>query len=44
MVRARLREHLEALKMQFPDSLGKCRVVESRETDYAYRLFVRKSD
>jgi len=43
MVRARLREHLEALKRRFPDLLGECEVHETASTDYAFRLFVQKS-
>lgn len=44
MVRARVRGHLEALKKRFPDILGVCEIKESAETDYAYRLFVQKSE
>ncbi len=44
MVRARVRGHLEALKRQFPDLLGECEVQESAGTDYAYRLFIQKSE
>ena len=43
MVRARVREHLEALKKRFPDLLGECDIMESPSTDYAFRLFVQKS-
>ena len=43
MVRARVREHLEALKERFPDLLGECDIQESSGTDYAFRLFVEKS-
>ena len=43
MVRARVRGHLEALKVRFPDLLGECEVRETPKTDYAYRLFVDKS-
>ena len=43
MVRARVREHLEALKARFPDLLGRCEIREFAGTDYAYRLFVDKS-
>ena len=42
MVRARVREHLEALKSRFPDLLDPCEILESAGTDYAYRLFVKK--
>jgi hypothetical protein len=42
MVRARLRGHLETLKMRFPESLGKCEIRESSGTDYAFRFFVDK--
>lgn len=44
MVRARIREHLEALKQQFPQHLGQSEIQESVGTDYAFRLFVPKSD
>lgn len=43
MVRARLREHLEALKARFPTILGRCKIQEFVGTDYAYRLFIGKS-
>ena len=43
MVRARVREHLEALKARFPDLLGRCEIREFAGTDYAYRLFIDKS-
>jgi len=43
MIRARLRSHLEDLRLRFPDKLGKCEIVENSGTDYAYRLFVDKS-
>lgn len=42
MVRARMREHLEALKERFSSLLGQCEVREFAGTDYAYRLFVDK--
>lgn len=43
MVRARVRQHLEALVERFPDLLGECECQESAGTDYAFRLFVQKS-
>jgi hypothetical protein len=43
MVRARVREHLEALKARFPDLLGRCEIREFAGTDYAHRLFIDKS-
>jgi hypothetical protein len=43
MVRARVRGHLEALKKQFPDLLGKGEIQAYVGTDYAFRLFVEKS-
>lgn len=43
MVRARVRDHLEALKKRFADLLGDCEILESTSTDYAFRLFVQKS-
>jgi hypothetical protein len=39
MVRARVRDHLEALKRRFPDLLGQCQIRESPDADYAYRIF-----
>lgn len=42
MVRARIREHLEALQARFPDLLGRCDIQESAGTDYAFRLFAAK--
>jgi hypothetical protein len=43
MVRARMREHLETLKSQFPEQLGDCEIQASAGTDYAFRLFVPKT-
>jgi hypothetical protein len=43
MVRARVREHLEALREKFPELLGDCDIKEFVSTDYAFRLFVEKS-
>lgn len=43
MVRARLRDHLDALKKRFPDLLGPCEVQDFAGTDYAFRIFVAKS-
>ena len=43
MVRARLREHLDALKGRFPDLLGDRPVVVAAGTDYACRIFVDKA-
>lgn len=43
MVRARVRDHLEALKKRFPELLDESDIQESAGTDYAYRLFVQKS-
>jgi hypothetical protein len=43
MVRARVRTHLEALKLRFTDLLGDCEIQASAGTDYAYRLFVPKA-
>jgi hypothetical protein len=44
MVRARVRSHLEALKERFPQVLGGSAIQEFAGTDYAFRLFVQKSD
>ena len=44
MVRARVRVHLEALRDRFPDLLGPCEIREFPDTDYAFRIFVAKSD
>jgi hypothetical protein len=38
----KVRGHLEALQRRFPD-LGQSEIVESHDTDYAYRIFVDKS-
>lgn len=43
MVRARVREHLEALKDRFPQQLGGTEIQTSTTTDYAYRLFLPKA-
>jgi hypothetical protein len=42
MVRARVRNHLEALKERFPDLIGNSDIKEFVGTDYAYRLFMDK--
>lgn len=44
MVRTRIRGHLEALKARFPDLLGRCEIMTYAGTDYAFRIFVGKSD
>jgi hypothetical protein len=43
MVRARVREHLEALKARFPDLLADCEIQKFAGSDYACRLFVEKA-
>ncbi len=43
MVRARLRSHLEALKVRFPELLGSSDIKEFMGTDYAFRIFVDRS-
>lgn len=43
MVRARVRDHLEALKRRFPELLGDCEIQEFAGADYAFRLFAQKS-
>lgn len=44
MVRARVAEHLAALKERFPDELGGSEIVTTEYTDYACRLFVAKTN
>jgi hypothetical protein len=43
IVRARLRGHLEGLKLRFPKELGGLGIIETPETDYRYRLFIDKA-
>ena len=43
MVRARMREHLEAIQNRFPGMIGKLKIIEISEADYGYRLVVRRS-
>ena len=43
MVRARLRAHLEGLKLRFPEDLGGVEIIETPDADYRYRLFMVKS-
>jgi len=43
MIRARIREHLQNLKVRFPDLLGRAKIVYSEDTDYAWRIIVPKS-
>jgi hypothetical protein len=40
MVRARLRQHLEALKLRFPAVLGQIEILAFPGSDYAFRIFV----
>jgi hypothetical protein len=42
MIRARVGEHLKALKERFPSLLGESEIQESHNTDYAYRIFCEK--
>lgn len=42
MIRARAREHLEALQARFPEELGAYGVREFARSDYPCRLFVPK--
>lgn len=42
MVRARRREHLEALCTAFDEQLGKAAIMETATTDYRYRIVVDK--
>ena len=42
MVRGRVRSHMEALKVRFPELLAQCEIVDTGSTDYAFRLFVDK--
>ena len=44
MVRARVIGHLEALKARFPSLLNDCAIQAFTGTDYAYRLFVPKTE
>lgn len=43
MVRARLRQHLEALQQRFAELLANSEIREFPGSDYAYRIFVPKS-
>lgn len=43
MVRARVHQHLDALKTRFPDLLSGCEIQQFPGSDYAHRLFVAKS-
>jgi len=42
MVRARVRNHLEALRKRFAGILGDCEIRELPGSDYAFRIFVDK--
>jgi hypothetical protein len=44
MVRARLRQHLEALRTRFPAVLGDAEILAFPGSDYAFRIFVPKAD
>jgi hypothetical protein len=43
MIRARVRQHLEALKDRFPHLLNACEIKEFAGTDYAFRVFLDKA-
>jgi hypothetical protein len=43
MVRARVREHLESLRYRFPDALRDVAIAVTLNTDYRYRLVVKKT-
>lgn len=42
-VRARDRDHLERLIERFPDELGALKILETTDSDYRYRLIVKRS-
>lgn len=42
VVRARRREHLEALQARFPDELSALPIADTTDTDYAHRIVVPK--
>jgi hypothetical protein len=42
MVRARVRDHLDRLRRRFPSELGGAEILESRGTDYRFRIFLAK--
>ena len=44
MVRARVRDHLDALRKRFPDLLENAAIRAYPGSDYAFRIFVAKSD
>ena len=41
-VRARVRDHLEALKARFPDLLGSHEIQDKGGTDYPFRIIIDK--
>lgn len=43
MVRARVRQHLEALMQHFPELLGSSEIQQFDGSDYAFRIFIAKS-
>jgi len=43
MVRARVREHLQQLRVRFDGLLGGCEIREFAGSDYAFRIFVEKN-
>jgi hypothetical protein len=43
MVRARIRQHLEALKTRFPALLAQVEILAFPGSDYAFRIFVPKT-
>lgn len=42
MVRARVREHLEALRARFHKLIGAAEILESESADYRFRMIVKK--
>jgi len=43
-VRARDRDHLERLIERFPDELGALKILETTDSDYRFRLIVKRSE
>ena len=43
MLRARQREHLEALQARFPAEIGEAEILAGVGTDYPFRIFIDKA-
>lgn len=43
MIRVRVKGHLDALRLRFPEQLGRVEILETTNSDYRWRLFCPKA-